>query len=152
MSKIYFFIIFLFCFLNFFASANEFIKPNKDLSPFEVVEIQMLGLQSSSENKNIGIEQVWIFAHPDNKKATGPLNKFKLLFENPAYLPLIGNIGYEIKTINIDNEIATLIVSVIGIDDNIYEYYWILKKLFTNNNDYYWLTSSVSTPKVKKQS
>ena len=29
---------------------------------------------------NDGIKQTWLFAHPDNKKFTGPLNKFIFLF------------------------------------------------------------------------
>ena len=62
------------------ARAEEFILPSSDLSAQEVVEIQLLGLQSAKTDKSAGIEQVWIFAHPDNKRVTGPLQKFATLF------------------------------------------------------------------------
>ena len=52
--------------------SNADIKPNDKFSPQEVVEIQLTSLQNNSIN-NLGIYQCWLFAHPDNKKYTGPL-------------------------------------------------------------------------------
>ena len=145
----------IFIIINLFSYSSmseEFIKPNADLSPKDVVEIQMLGLQSSLNNENIGIEQVWIFAHPDNKKATGPLERFKLLFKNPLYQPLIGNQQYNIDILNETKDKVDLLVSVTAIDDNIYEYIWTLKKFSSDSDVGVWMTSAVTRQRIKKKS
>ena len=54
--------------------SENLIAPNEGFSAQEVVEIQLLGLQSGASGQ--GIEQVWLFAHPNNKRATGPLARF----------------------------------------------------------------------------
>ena len=145
----------IFVIINLFSYSSmseEFIKPNADLSPKDVVEIQMLGLQSSLNNENIGIEQVCFFAHPDNTKATGPLERFKLLFKNPLYQPLIGNQQYNIDILNETTDKVDLLVSVTAIDDNIYEYIWTLKNFSSDSDVGVWMTSAVSSPRIKKKS
>ncbi|MEC7209104.1 MAG: hypothetical protein VXW11_08550 [Pseudomonadota bacterium] len=67
------------------AKAAEFIRPSEALSAQDVVEIQLLGLQAGDGDRQAGIEQVWIFAHPDNKRVTGPLAKFSTLFDIPHF-------------------------------------------------------------------
>ena len=43
--------------------ANEIILPNRDLSPREVIEIQLTALQTNNAEKpNAGIQQTWAFA------------------------------------------------------------------------------------------
>ena len=79
------------------ARAAEFILPSSDLSAQDVVEIQLLGLQSGKTDRSAGIKQVWIFAHPDNKRMTGPLPNFATLFDAPAYAPLLGHVNYVIN-------------------------------------------------------
>ena len=74
-NTIFFFLIFI----SF--SKAEILMPNSDIRPSEVVEIQLLGLQKNDYNyKDSGIEQTWNFAHPNNKKVTGPLENFKKSF------------------------------------------------------------------------
>ena len=52
----------------------ELLKPNSNIKPSKVVEIQLNGLKKNDINyKDSGIEQTWNFAHPSNKKSTGPL-------------------------------------------------------------------------------
>ena len=69
----------------------ELLKPNSDIKPDRVIEIQLSGLQNNDLiYKDSGIEQTWNFAHPNNKKVTGPLDKFKrmikgcLLYTSPS--------------------------------------------------------------------
>ena len=58
------------------------IKPNESILPSEVVKIQLTGLQKNDLNfKDSGIEQTWNFAHPNNKKVTGPLPNFKRMLK-----------------------------------------------------------------------
>ncbi len=53
-----------------------------------------MGLQA--EDTELGIEQVWLFAHPANKAMTGPLARFRTLFASPAYAPLLGHQAHAI--------------------------------------------------------
>ena len=68
-------ITFFFLLTNF--SNADLAKPNISLKPFDVLMIQLNSLQNNNvPYKDAGIKQAWEFAHPDNKKMTGPLEKF----------------------------------------------------------------------------
>ena len=75
------FITFVFV-LTFNTLNAEMIKPSKDLSAFDVVKIQLEALKKNNK-LNDGIKQTWLFAHPDNKKFTGPY-KSCLLYTSPS--------------------------------------------------------------------
>ena len=72
--KLNIFIIFIF--LVFLPIKAENIYHNKDLKPLEILNIQLKALQNN-DSKDSGIEQTWLFAHPQNKLATGPYPRFK---------------------------------------------------------------------------
>ena len=56
-------------------SHAELVKPNDGIEPFLVVQIQLRSLkQNDNPKKDNGIEQTWEFAHPSNRKNTGPLD------------------------------------------------------------------------------
>ena len=60
------------------------IKPNKQLGAFDVVKLQLEALKNNNE-KDLGIEQTWLFAHPDNKKVTGPYSRFRIMIYGEQY-------------------------------------------------------------------
>ena len=65
-------------------SRAELLNPNSTISPKEVIKIQLNGLQQNDlEYKDSGIEQTWKFAHPNNKRVTGPLSNC-LLYTSPS--------------------------------------------------------------------
>ena len=79
MKKIarYFFVLIFFSLFSFQESSAELLKPNNELKPFDVVKIQLSALKNNNKPyKNAGIEQTWEFAHPSNKKFTGPVSRF----------------------------------------------------------------------------
>ena len=77
-------IILLFFLISF--SQAELLNPNSTISPKEVVKIQLSGLQQNDlEYKDSGIEQTWKFAHPNNKRVTGPLSNFKMMIKSASY-------------------------------------------------------------------
>ena len=53
------------------------VKPSKNLNLYDVVKIQLEALKNNDKNDN-GIKQTWLFAHPDNKKFTGPYERFRV--------------------------------------------------------------------------
>ena len=135
------------------SAANDvFISPSAQFSAFDVVEIQLLGLKASAQDRMAGIEQVWIFAHPDNKRMTGPLERFAGLFDNPAYAPLIGHSSASIKEVDRQDGMARFVVTVLARDGKTYGYYWILRALrgmgHKQSDGDIWMTSAVSAPRI----
>ena len=88
----------LFIFFTFLSIAKaELLKPNSDIKPDRVIEIQLSGLQNNDLiYKDSGIEQTWNFAHPNNKKVTGPLDKFKRMIKGDSYQMMINHLGHTI--------------------------------------------------------
>ena len=127
------------------AFSETLIKPNNNYTPQEVVEIQLLGLQAGDTGQ--GIEQVWLFAHPNNKIATGPLARFRTLFEMPSYSPLINLQSYSIELINETAIESQFIVSIITDDGISYDYFWALEKVLTGEQAGFWMTTMVSSPR-----
>ena len=81
-------------------SYSELINPSKNITPKEVVEIQLNGLkQNDVEYKDRGIEQTWTFAHPNNKRVTGPLSNFKLMIKGASYKMMINHLSHTITEV-----------------------------------------------------
>ena len=86
-------LIIVFLSISFSTSfAQELIKPNNGIEPIQVVKIQLRGLKNNDNPyKDKGIEQTWEFAHPSNKKYTGPLEKFKSMLKGDGYSMLLNH-------------------------------------------------------------
>ena len=89
-------LIILIVFLLFTTNINaDLIKPNKQLDAFDVVKLQLEALKNNNEN-DLGIEQTWLFAHPDNKKVTGPYPRFRIMIYGEQYKHLINHASHKI--------------------------------------------------------
>ena len=61
------FFIGLFLTFIFNYSLADIIKPNISIEPIQVVKIQLKSLQNNDKPiKDNGIDQTWLFAHPNN--------------------------------------------------------------------------------------
>ena len=79
----------------------ELTKPNISLKPIDVISIQLNALQRNNIPYNdAGIEQVWKFAHPSNKRITGPFEKFKEMIYSENYKMLIDHEYSEITILS----------------------------------------------------
>jgi len=113
-----------------------------------VVSIQLNSLQRNNiPFKDAGIEQVWKFAHPNNKKITGPLEKFKKMIYSESYKMLIDHEISEIKILNKNSTISVFKIDILSNDKKKYSYVWQVEKvqqegLLKNC----WMTTSVSSP------
>ena len=123
-------------------------KPNISLKPFDVISIQLDSLQRNNIPFNdAGIEQVWEFAHPNNKKMTGPLEKFKEMIYSENYKMLIEHENSEITILNENSNISVYKVFILSSDKKKYSYIWQIEKV-TQEGDLKncWMTTSVSSP------
>ena len=107
--------VILFFFLISFSYA-ELLKPNSTISPKEVIKIQLSGLQQNDlEYKDSGIEQTWKFAHPNNKRVTGPLSNFKMMIKSDSYGMMINHLSHTITELGILLIIVTLLTLILPI-------------------------------------
>ena len=129
-------------------SKAEILKPNSNIKPYEVVKIQLLGLQKNNEVfEDNGIEQTWNFAHPNNKKATGPLDKFKLMIKSNNYQMLINHISHTITQLRGGDNWVQFEVIILDKNKIYHKFNWQVEKY---NEDGplkdCWLTTMVSSP------
>ena len=140
-------IAFYFLLTNF--SNADLVKPNISLKPFDVLMIQLNSLQNNNvPYKNAGIEQTWVFAHPDNKKITGPLEKFKQMIYSKSYEILISHENNEIAILNETSNKSVYKVYILSKDKKKYYYIWQIEKVLLDGNlKNCWMTTRVSSPK-----
>ena len=124
-------------------------KPNISLKPFDVLVIQLNSLQRNNiPYNNAGIEQVWEFAHPNNKKITGPLEKFKKMMFSENYKMLIGHESSEIAILRESTDISVYEVYTSSNDKKKCLFVWQIEKVQEEGDLMNcWMTTSVSSPK-----
>ena len=129
-------------------SKAEILKPSSDIDPKQVVKIQLSGLQKNDLNfKDSGIEQTWNFAHPNNKKVTGPLGNFKRMIKGDAYQMMINHLSHTITQLGIEDNWAQFEVVILDKNKIYHKFNWQVEK-YTEEGELKdcWLTSMVSNP------
>ena len=133
-------------FISFFSSANdEMIKPAKNLSAYDVVKIQLDALKNNNK-KNDGIKQTWLFAHPDNKKYTGPYERFKSMILGEQYKILLNHSSHKINLISNSPNSFIYGIEIIAENKKLFFYEWHVQKGNDKNCQDCWFTSAVSQP------
>ena len=129
-------------------SKAEILKPNRNINPKEVVKIQLTGLQKNDlKFKDSGIEQTWNFAHPNNKKVTGPLSNFKRMIKGDAYQMMINHLSHTITQLGSTDKWAQFEVIILDKNKIYHKFNWQVEK-YTEDGELKdcWLTSMVSNP------
>ena len=130
------------------SSTAEILKPSSNIKPSEVVKIQLNGLQKNDlDFKDSGIEQTWNFAHPNNKKVTGPLPNFKRMIKGDAYQMMLDHISHTITELGSSNNWAQFEVIILDKDKIYHKFNWQVEKyLLDGSLKDCWLTTMVSNP------
>jgi hypothetical protein len=129
-------------------SKADILKPNSNIKPKEVVKIQLSGLQKNDLNfKDSGIEQTWNFAHPNNKKVTGPLGNFKRMLKGNSYEMMINHLSHTITQLGSSDKWAQFEVVILDKNKIYHKFNWQVEK-YTEEGELKncWLTSMVSNP------
>ena len=145
---VYIILILVFAVTFIVTTRAEIIKPNNGIEPYQVVKIQLSGLKNNDKPyKNAGIEQTWEFAHPNNKKITGPLERFKDLLKGDSYKMLLNHNDHTIQEVKVTNSKASFEVTVLGDSKIYYKFRWVVEKYYLEGplKDC-WLTIAVSQP------
>ena len=135
-------------FISISISKAELLKPNNQIKPDEVVKIQLSGLQKNDSNfKDSGIEQTWNFAHPNNKKVTGPLPNFKRMLKGDSYQMMIDHLSHTITKLGSSDNWAQFEVIILDKNKIYHKFNWQVEK-YTEDGELMncWLTTMVSNP------
>ena len=146
MKTVFKVLIFLFIFSTF--SNAELLNPNSNIKPKEVIEIQLTGLQKNdSKFKDSGIEQTWNFAHPNNKRVTGPLSNFKMMLKSDSYGMMINHLSHTITELGSSDKWAQFEVIILDKDKIYHKFNWQVEKYSSEGTlKDCWLTTMVSSP------
>ncbi len=129
-------------------SKAELLKPSSNINPAEVVKIQLIGLQKNDlDFKDSGIVQTWNFAHPNNKKVTGPLDNFKRMIKGNSYQMMIDHLSHTITQLGSSDIWAQFEVIILDKNKIYHKFNWQVEK-YTMDGDLKdcWLTTMVSNP------
>jgi hypothetical protein len=142
------FSIVLFFFFNISLLKADLLIPNNSILPADVVKIQLVGLMNNDkEYKDSGIEQTWKFAHPNNKKATGPLDNFKRMIKGDTYQMMLNHLSHTVTQLGSSEKWAQFEVVILDKNKIYHKFNWQVEK-FLEDGDLKdcWLTTMVSNP------
>ena len=117
-------------------------EPSPELSPEDVVKIQVTALQNN-DKEDTGIKTTFRFASLQNKQQTGPLARFRQLIKDKAYRPLLNHKAAEYGPIQLDGDTATQRVTITGKNGQATVYMFTLSKQKTPPCENCWMTDSV---------
>ena len=149
MKKIFLlFSIVIFILLDIPFSKADLRIPNKSILPKEVIKIQLFGLMNNDKKfKDSGIEQTWNFAHPNNKKVTGPLDNFKKMIKGDTYQMMLNHLSHTITQLGSGNNWAQFEVVILDKNKIYHKFNWQVEKYVGDGElKDCWLTTMVSSP------
>ena len=140
--------VIVFFFFNISLLKADLLIPQNSILPAEVIKIQLVGLMNNDKNfKDSGIEQTWNFAHPENKKYTGPLPHFKMMIKGKSYQMLINHLSHTITEVGRSDKWAQFEVIILDKEKIYHKFNWQVEK-YTEEGPLKdcWLTTMVSSP------
>ena len=142
------FSVVLFSFFNISLTKADLLFPNNSILPADVIKIQLNALMDNdSKFKDSGIEQTWNFAHPNNKKNTGPLPNFKMMIKGNSYKMLLNHLSHTISRVRGGDNWVQFEVIILDKEKIYHKFNWQVEK-YTEDGPLKdcWLTTMVSSP------
>lgn len=126
------------------SKSSDIIAPNSEYSPTDVTRLQLEALKKNDEPvEGSGIAIAFRFASPGNKTATGPVDRFSLIFQNPAYAPMLNHLNVQYGDLQLDGLTAIQPVIITGRSGRRVGYFFFLSKQEGGECDQCWMTDSV---------
>ena len=138
-------------FVGLHLQSKDLILPSTKLTGYQVLVLQLQSLKNNTKLGNDrGIEQVFIFAHPENKKITGPIKNFKKMIKSDPYSIFLDHNENKIETVHKDEFHEVYLVKVTK--NNISKtFLWTLITYIDNNKHSFWFTVNVISYKYKRE-
>lgn len=118
------------------------ILPNPSLQPEDVVRLQLDALRAFPSD-NSAVRQCYVLASPENRQATGPLQKFTAMIERPDYAPLLQQEQLVVGGPVLRGEHATILVTVVNARRQANVYRFFLSRQANGDNAGCWMTDAV---------
>lgn len=119
-------------------------SPNPKLKPEEVVGVQLEALRrNDSPATDDGIKTAFRFASPENRAATGPVERFIRLVKNPLYRPLLNHRTAKRDPVVVAGDVAQQRVMVTSADGEEVIYKFTLSKQKAGEYKDCWMTDGV---------
>ncbi|MEM7316534.1 MAG: hypothetical protein AAF497_25645 [Planctomycetota bacterium] len=115
--------------------------PSPTIKPEDVVRIQVEAMRA--ESQGLGALQCYCFAAPSNRVVTGPVDRFAQLIRNPPYDSIGESETYSIGGAEIDGDISRTTVVVVGKDQQVRVFSWVLRKQVAVPYESCWMTVGV---------
>ena len=128
------------------AWAADLLAPHPGRSPAEVVATQLEALQTNEAETDAGIAQTWAFAHPDNKRMTGPLPRFAQMLKGPQYRMLLNHRSHEVIEVARTDDEAVFAVTITTPTGDVVDCRWTVAKVRDGEHAGAWMTIAVSPP------
>jgi hypothetical protein len=127
--------------------ANRAPSPNPDLSPGEVVRLQLDALRRNGElGRDAGIATAFRFASTANRAATGPLERFAEMLKNSLYRPMLDHASAEFGPVQSEGDVARVQVVLFGRKGEVAAYDFTLSR---DEETACWLTDGVMLAPVE---
>ena len=149
------------CMFSVAALADNLVRPDPSIAPAEVVAIQLMSLKNNDlVEADFGIRQTWSFAHPQNRKVTGPYPRFAMMLKGPSFDVLLNHKSHSIKTGSnkasgqtsdgaMWQQFDVLMETRRG---DILYFSWVVQKVTSGQFKDCWMTVAVSPPQPAGQS
>lgn len=128
-------------------ASGEVIHPNRTFKAADVVTIQLEALMNNNlPQPDEGIRQTWAFAHPVNRSATGPVERFSNMIKGPHYRELLEHISHDIQPLESDDTVATFAVEIVSRSGRRLGFQWVVARVSEGKYAGAWMTIQVSPP------
>ena len=131
----------------------DFELPSQELTPRDVVVLQLESLQESVEDPD-RLTTCYSFASPANRSQTGPFDRFAAMFEIPPYAWLAESKDYLVGDAEVfENEAVVLVSSRISGDSQqpVIAFRFFLIKQTEPPYEGCWMTEAVQTLALQRQ-
>ncbi len=117
-------------------------RPDPDLSPEQVVRIQLAALQRN-DSEDGGIEVTYCFASPANIQQTGPLDRFVRMLKTAPYKPMLNHLNVDYGPMERRGDMARQRVTLVAASGATVTYVFILARQVGDPCDGCWMTEAV---------
>jgi len=118
------------------------LAPDPALDPADVVRIQVQALAGNGAD-DAGIALTFRFASPDNRRQTGPLERFVAMVKGPAYQPMLNHTRATYEPVERNGDVARQIVRILGRDGQWVTYTFVLRRQELAPYEDCWMTEAV---------
>lgn len=118
--------------------------PQPELEPVQVVEAMLLAMKKDTDQ---GIAELYQFSSPGNRERTGPLESFRAMIRE-GFADLLGHHAARAAPPLIDGERAMVPVEVIGSDEALHRYIFILSRQDLPECRGCWMADAVAPPEA----